>query len=324
MTSIDSHRALLEWVTSNGGYCHVDVAVAYDAQRFFHLQVKSDATIPPGTSLVQCPMECTLSVLNALDSAPFSSYGCKLPRRFLDTQAPDMIQYFFLMEQKLLGDSSWWAPYLRTLPQPEELPEWAPFKAEDLTWLVSTNLDPAIKEEFRRWRNIYDRGIEALKNLKWRNAVDGRYTWSVGAWRCHTAILISRRKLFVWAAKQYDSRSFTPTLLADTLPADKAKEMGKGQPDHYILARMFREGFSVLIPLLDLTSHRPMTQISWSHNMNNIGISNGEELLAGNEVCNNYGPKDNETRKYLSFICWHYLTVRSAVGVRLCHQRQPF
>ena len=60
---------------------------------------------------------------------------------------------------------------------------------------------------------------------------------------------------------------------------------------------MFEEGFSVLIPLLDLTNHRPMTQIDWKHNMHDIGIDSPQMLLSGDEVCNNYGPKDNETRR---------------------------
>ena len=71
--------------------------------------------------------------------------------------------------------------------------------------------------------------------------------------------------------------------------------MGKHLPDHDLLARMFHEGFSVLIPLLDLTSHRPLFEIDWKHNMNDIGIDSRQDLPGSSEVCNNYGPKDNET-----------------------------
>ena len=71
--------------------------------------------------------------------------------------------------------------------------------------------------------------------------------------------------------------------------------MGERLPDHHLLVRIFEESFSVLIPLLDLTSHQPLFDIDWKHNMNDIGIGSRQDLTGGVEVCNNYGPKDNET-----------------------------
>ncbi|KKY18539.1 putative set domain protein [Phaeomoniella chlamydospora] len=271
METLDHHLALVDWVISNGGYCHDAVTIAHDPEKGFY--PRANEPISPGASLLRCPMDCVFSVLNALDSPPFSSHGTKFPAQFL-AHSPQMIQYFFLMEQKILGHESWWEPYIRTLQ--DDIPEYVPFEIDDLVWIEGTNLQAALKSQFARWKAIFEEGVQVLTDLKWPNV--GLYTW----------------ELFVWAVKQFDSRAFTPAVLSDTLPAEKATSIGKEQPDHALLTRMYREGFSVLIPLLDLTNHRPYSKVDWRYSTTDISLNNQEALHIG-EVSNNYGPKFNET-----------------------------
>ena len=179
MAPLENHIALVQWVTSNGGFCHENIIVAHDSTRSFHLQVKLQTSIPTSVSLLRCPMDCVLTVLNAFDTSPFSCHGTSFPSKFLYSQSSYLIQYFFLMEQYLLGDESWWAPYIRTLGDPEELPDYVPFEESDLPWINGTNLEPALKSQFDRWRDIHSTGVQLLTHLNWTNAVEGRYTWSV-------------------------------------------------------------------------------------------------------------------------------------------------
>ena len=179
MTSLDNHLALVQWVTSNGGFCHKDIIVAHDSKRSFHLQVRPGQSISTGASLLRCPMKCVLTVLNALDTPPFSSHGSNFPTKFLHGQSPYVVQYFFLMEQFILGEQSWWAPYLRTLPNPQDLPEFGPFEKDDLLWISGTNLQPALNSQIEHWNKLYSEGLQSLKDLQWPSAIEGRYTWSV-------------------------------------------------------------------------------------------------------------------------------------------------
>lgn len=106
-----------------------------------------------------------------------------------------------------------------------------------------------------------------------------------------------RRGLFRWASTMFGSRSFTSQVLSNTLPADKARPMGHLDPDHEVLSNLFEDGFAVLLPLLDLLNYRPFSKVEWQAGLNEIGLQVLESFDGGQEVCNNYGPRDNEARK---------------------------
>ena len=92
----------------------------------------------------------------------------------------------------------------------------------------------------------------------------------------------------------FGSRSFTSQVLSNTLPADKARPMGYLDPDHDLLSDLFEAGFAVLLPLLDLLNYRPFSKVEWQAGINEVGLKVLESFSGGQEVCNNYGPKDNE------------------------------
>ena len=172
-----SSAALVDWVTRNGGFFHPDSEIAHNNEKGTHVRVHSGRTIRSGTRIASCPMNVTLSVLNALDASPFACHGTKFPSLFLSKQSLAAIQYFFLMEQWTLGQMSWWAPYLACLPGPNDIDALLFQNAEDLKWVTGTNLSTAITALAEKWRSIYDNALDQLKRLAWENALNGSYTW---------------------------------------------------------------------------------------------------------------------------------------------------
>ena len=92
----------------------------------------------------------------------------------------------------------------------------------------------------------------------------------------------------------FGSRSFTSQVLSNTLPADKARPMGHLDPDHEVLSDLFEDGFAVLLPLLDLLNYRPLSRVEWQAGLNEVSLQVLQSFEAGEEVCNNYGARDNE------------------------------
>lgn len=173
------HQNLIDWVLSNNGYLHPDVEIAFSSAKGYHMLVAEGKTIKPKTRVTSCPMPCTLSVLNVLDIAPFSDRGTKFPREFLrsNVRQPELLQAFFLMEQASLGDRSWWAPYIRTLPTVEDVSGLQFELEDDRKWLHGTNLASGWADLTAKWKGFYEKGLKDLKIMSWPHAVDGTFTW---------------------------------------------------------------------------------------------------------------------------------------------------
>lgn len=105
----------------------------------------------------------------------------------------------------------------------------------------------------------------------------------------------STRERFRWAATIFGSRSFTSQVLDATLPADLAA-LGHPQTNEepYDLVELFSTRFGVLLPLMDLCNHKPGAKVEWQARYNFVGLQILETYESGQEICNNYGPRDNE------------------------------
>jgi hypothetical protein len=51
----------------------------------------------------------------------------------------------------------------------------------------------------------------------------------------------------------------------------------------------------VLLPLLDILNHKPLAKVEWQPRTGFVGLQVLEDYLPGEEVFNNYGPRDNES-----------------------------
>ena len=175
---MEKHQALLHWMVSNHGYLHPDIELSFDPLKGFHARVLQEKTVEAGTCVAKSSMSTAMSVLNALDMPPFSCHGTKFPAIFLNDQPVVVIQCFFLMEQWLLGDRSWWAPYICTLPKPDEIDDlYYTDTDENLIALSGTGLVTAIQQQFSAWKSRYEAATNLLTRLGWSNAVDRRYSW---------------------------------------------------------------------------------------------------------------------------------------------------
>lgn len=76
--------------------------------------------------------------------------------------------------------------------------------------------------------------------------------------------------------------------------------MGEGQPEHEKLAKLFSNGFPVLLPMIDILNYKPGAKVEWQARYNFVGLQVLDQFQQGQEICNNYGPRDNETCKLIS------------------------
>ena len=179
----DKHRRLMEWVLANDGYFHPDAQIAFSSRKGFHVVVADGKQIASGSRIASCPMPVTLSVLNALNVAPFSNNGTSFPEPFLRSQLdkPESLQAFFLMEQLVIGDRSWWGPYIATLPTVQNVADLQFEDEADIRWLEGTNLKAGISTRLSKWQEMYSQGVTQLQKLGWANACNGVYTWYASA-----------------------------------------------------------------------------------------------------------------------------------------------
>ncbi len=179
MATLQSQINLIQWVKGEGGFFHQDVEVAHHPDRGFYVQVCPGKSVRSGTRIASCPMSATISVLNAMDIEPFRSHGTNFPTLFMSMQSFTVVQYFFLIEQYLLGPKSWWSSYISALPQPDDVESMhlSDGNEEDMRWIAGTNLKVALAKQNEKWRELYLVASEQLKNLQWPNAVQEKYTW---------------------------------------------------------------------------------------------------------------------------------------------------
>lgn len=50
----------------------------------------------------------------------------------------------------------------------------------------------------------------------------------------------------------------------------------------------------VLLPLIDLPNHRPLAKVEWRAGDADVGLLVQENVSPGEEISNNYGPRNNE------------------------------
>lgn len=278
--TLEKHHKLADWVVHHGGYIHPDLEIQHHPAKGFHAVVQQSKNIPAQTRIASCPMTVTLSVLNVLSIDPFENHGTRFPDPFLRRYqfSTDVLQAFFLMEQRVLEDKSWWAPYIDVLPTIQDVDDLQFETDADVAWIRGTNLEAAFASQRRKWKDQFEEANNFLASLGWENARNGKYNYRV----------------YRWASNIFGSRSFTSQVMDDTPPADKARPLGRRDPDYELLSRLFSDRFAVLLPLLDILNHRPAALVEWQAEINYVGLQIEQSYSSGQEVCNNYGPRDNE------------------------------
>ena len=180
MTVDGDLQALIDWSKNHGAHLHESIIFTREDDAGISLRTKQDsAPISAGSQLVTCPYTLSISYLNALDTPSFPSRSAKFPESFLVRFPKETVMVFFLTQQWLLKETSFWWPYIRCLPQPDEpdrLGTPLHFSSRDLLWLKGTNLEKAAEERAESWKSMFRDARDQLEICGWDV---GLYTWSV-------------------------------------------------------------------------------------------------------------------------------------------------
>ncbi|KAK6585921.1 hypothetical protein PZA11_000978 [Diplocarpon coronariae] len=271
-------RALLDWAEAHGTLVSPNVQIYNDFLTGLSLRAVKD--IPPSTKLVNCSYTTTLSYLNAIETvAQFERHSEPFSASFLEVLSvdnPNIIGHFFLIQQFLLKNRSFWWHYIRLLPQPNSadslgLPVLWP--EEDRRWLDGTNAEPPIKRRKELWEQEWQQGIVLLKK-------------DFGGWADYTF------PLYQWAASIFGSRSFRASL---TLPEEIIVKSSSHRPEHLKLnlEHIKKDRFSILLPVTDIGNHDGINQVEWSPSPTHFGLINSQVILRGTQIYNYYGDKSN-------------------------------
>ncbi|TAQ85399.1 hypothetical protein B7494_g6290 [Chlorociboria aeruginascens] len=265
-----------DWVVENGGFLHPKVDLFESLEK--GLSFRGKKGIPANSKIVECPQTLGLSYLNTIIPEYHNSpHARPFPTSFLEPlkkDDPNVIGNFFLVQQYLLGEKSFWWLYIRTLPPPNQTfgtPAWWP--EEDQMALQGTNLEPALIKQGEIWDKQWLKGLNLLKN-------------DYPNWEDYTSTL------YKWAASVFGSRSFRPSL---TITIDALKS-SHYSPDllELISRQVWEDSFSILFPLVDIGNHCGLKQLDWRNEASGFGlILRKETKYEDEEIFNYYGEKSN-------------------------------
>lgn len=168
------------WFVGGGGIIHPDVEIAQDSTGSY-LRARSEHDIAAGSPLISCPHSLVISwpqVVYGPD--PFLRQWDLRRAAAFENEA--VIIRFFLIRQYLLKESSYWAPYIRSLPQPDagdhlNTPLW--YGSEDRLWIQGTSLESGAKARERMWQQEYEEGTKCLVPINDESAELWSWSWSV-------------------------------------------------------------------------------------------------------------------------------------------------
>ncbi len=269
---------LIEWALVHQTSLHPDVEVYQDP--FTGLSFRATASLPAASRIVHCSYHTTLSYLNAIPISSKFHQSVPFPPQFIEAlkqDDPNIIGHFFLMQQFLMGEYSFWWHYIKLLPQPDEperlaIPMW--WHEADRRFLNGTNAEPPIKKREELWREEWAKGVAHLRE-------------GLGTWDEYTY------QLYQWAATIFGSRSFRASL---TTPEEFIIKTHVSQDDLPLtLDHIKNDKFSILLPLMDIGNHNGINQVDWLPDpiAGRFSLSIRDAVPEGSQIFNFYGQKSN-------------------------------
>ena len=258
---------LRAWFLHHGGVLHEVLELARGSQGY-HLRSKTESNLAVNSMIISCPHKLTISWLNAKES---------LPENFIGSTVPYVATRFFLIQQRLLCDKSFWWPYIQALPEPNRdclhTPMW--YNQNDMLWVKGTNLEAAVLHRSQKWRQEYEENIRLLDLSESQRK---EWSWFVGlSLDISTFVLTGVRELYLWAATVLSSRCFPGSTVG------------------------LEPQYPVLLPVFDIANHSPIAKVKWEWNDTTCCLYNREPLRGGRAIWNNYGAKSNEECRSVRF-----------------------
>lgn len=110
---------LLKWFKEHGGWLHPNVEILFNEEYGYHGVASGD--IKAGTTLLECPIELSLSHLNLDPEQNLVPYYRGKVTKCVGRLPPEQLTRLLLIEQLVLGEKSPWAWYIFLLPDPHDL-----------------------------------------------------------------------------------------------------------------------------------------------------------------------------------------------------------
>lgn len=268
-----------QWFLANGGYIDPNVEIATDKVTGRHMRVSDGQNLAPGSLIVSCPHELTISWLNVIRGSETFLSQFDLGEAYYAINQVVIVRFFVVNEYLKREESFWW-PYIRSLPQPDKAQMLGTplyYDEEDFAWIRGTNLEHASGKTERMWHIEYDEALQSLVPMAGSHAAE--WSWS----------------LYKWTATIMSSRCFPASALANSVL--KEQQCGSTKPYPEEPSDALEPGSPVLIPGIDLLNHRPTAKVTWQWTSTNCRLVTNAHLEPGTQIWNNYGQKSNEERK---------------------------
>ncbi|KAK5110786.1 hypothetical protein LTR85_000731 [Meristemomyces frigidus] len=219
-----------------------------------------------------------MSYLNAFVDDAFPVFQ----RRRKDFQGVENIGFFYLMMQYHHSKTSFWRPYLETLPKPEDFatPLWFD-DPQDLAWLDGTDVLHTMLGRKEVYLQYYQAGVVILTQA----GIDTKpFTWDLFRWA-----------VTIFTSRSFSSRAITPQE-SKYWTTYKSNSEGRRQTVLLDMSTAPSEDldFPVLFPIQDAPNHRHEAHVDWFFDPGRFSISVEDSIQAGEEVFNNYGSKGND------------------------------
>jgi hypothetical protein len=159
MPTNSTAATLEQWVRDQpGSYMHLDLHIADDEDTGMHW--RPSASIDPGTKLITVPHNVALSYLNALVDDKYPVF-----RQYRNAFKVEAIGFFYLALQYIHRATSFWKPYLDSLPTPDDghtTPLWFDDPADE-AWLADTDALYTMNRRRAVYEQQYHSGIATLR-----------------------------------------------------------------------------------------------------------------------------------------------------------------
>ena len=157
MDTDQRYDCLLDWASRNEAIIHPSLRFVQTESHGVECVVGEECeSIKPGEVFMRIPYKLSFSYWNAVSAGkPESCYhhheSPSLPKQFLESSTDhETVTAVFLVQQYLLGEESFWYPYIQVLPRPDDLQDSAIpllWSDKDLTYLRGTYLEDEVPKK---------------------------------------------------------------------------------------------------------------------------------------------------------------------------------
>ncbi|KAL5592636.1 hypothetical protein FOBRF1_006954 [Fusarium oxysporum] len=272
------YERFIEWTRQNGAYFHPSLNFVVTPNRGAEVLVTGEG-IKPFETLFTVPYGISLSYFNAVsagvEGSAYLPHSEPLPEEYLgSTSDHDTINAIFLVQQYLLGEKSFWCPYIQILPQPDDAKDSAIpllWSEKDLLWLRGTCLEEAVSKQkadhVKRWTDA----VQTLQSHGWDTS---QYSLQLG----------------LWAYYCFYSRYFWSIILEP--------DVGNIKPEfqHLVKAGVnLDDTAKILLPMLETLNHAQETNTEYDLHDKGLSVSKNIELKPGDPF---YIAYDKETQRF--------------------------